>query len=79
MLQKKKHYPDAQNRISREVYTTAEVKDYDYWRENKYQVLERFYKVKIIIINILQKGFNDRNHLRKQTNGSYKATKYRKN
>ena len=40
-------YPDAQNRVSRDVYTPAEVKDYDYWRENKYQVLERFYKVKI--------------------------------
>ena len=40
-------YPDAQNKLSRKVFTPAEVSDIDYWRENKYQVLERFYKVKV--------------------------------
>ena len=40
-------YPDTQNKLSRKVYTPAEVTDSDYWRENKYQVLERFYKVKV--------------------------------
>ena len=40
-------YPDAQNKLSRKVFTPAETSDIDYWRENKYQVLERFYKVKV--------------------------------
>ena len=40
-------YPDAQNKLSRKVFTPSEVADSDYWRENKYQVLERFYKVKV--------------------------------
>ena len=40
-------YPDAQNKLSRKVFTPAEISDIDYWRENKYQVLERFYKVKV--------------------------------
>ena len=40
-------YPDTQNKLSRKVFTPAEIADIDYWRENKYQVLERFYKVKV--------------------------------
>jgi hypothetical protein len=40
-------YPDSQNKMSRKVYTPADVSDSDYWRDKKYQVLERFYKVKV--------------------------------
>ena len=44
-------FPDSQNKLSREIYTPAEVKDYDYWRDQRYQVLERFYKKKVLRVN----------------------------
>ena len=40
-------FPNAQNKSTRDVYTPSEVKDYDYWRDQRYQVLERFYKIKV--------------------------------
>ena len=39
-------YPDAQNKNSRSVWTPSEAKDLGY-ADNKYQVLERFYKTKV--------------------------------
>tara|TARA_R110002020_G_scaffold384593_1_gene595593 strand:- start:7061 stop:9106 length:2046 start_codon:yes stop_codon:yes gene_type:complete len=46
-------YPNAQNKSTRDVYTPSEVKDYDYWREKRYQVLERFYKVKVTFYRLI--------------------------
>mgnify|MGYP003136084717 FL=1 len=46
-------YPSAHNKSSRDVYTPSEVKDYDYWREKRYQVLERFYKVKVTFYRLI--------------------------
>ena len=46
-------FPSAQNKSSRDVYTPSEVKDYDYWREKRYQVLERFYKVKVTFYRLI--------------------------
>ena len=40
-------YPSSQNKNSMAVFTPAEVKDKDYFEVNKYQILERFYKVKV--------------------------------
>tara|TARA_R110000823_G_scaffold8751_2_gene30550 strand:+ start:4721 stop:6772 length:2052 start_codon:yes stop_codon:yes gene_type:complete len=40
-------FPNAQNKSTRDVYTPSEVKDYDYWRDQRYQILERFYKIKV--------------------------------
>ena len=39
-------YPDAQNKITQQVFTPAEVKDLDS-STTKYQVLERFYKTQV--------------------------------
>jgi len=39
-------YPDANNKLSRKVWTPAETKDLGY-ADTKYQVLERFYKTKV--------------------------------
>ena len=44
---KEEDYPSAQNRNSMTVFTPAEVKDKDYFEVKKYQILERFYKVKV--------------------------------
>ena len=46
-------FPDSQNKLSREIYTPAEVKDYDYWRDQRYQVLERFYKKKVTFYRLI--------------------------
>ena len=40
-------YPSSQNKNSMSIFTPAEVKDKDYFEVKKYQVLERFYKVKV--------------------------------
>ena len=40
-------YPSSQNKNSMSVFTPADVKDKDYYQVKKYQVLERFYKVKV--------------------------------
>ena len=40
-------YPSSQNKNSMNVFTPAEVKDKDYYQVKKYQVLERFYKIKV--------------------------------
>ena len=46
-------FPNTQNKLSRDVYTPSETKDYDYYRENKYQVLERFYKKKVTFYRLI--------------------------
>jgi len=46
-------YPSSQNRNSMSVFTPAEVKDKDYYKVKKYQVLERFYKVKVRYYRII--------------------------
>jgi len=40
-------YPSSQNKNSMSIFTPAEVKNKDYFEVRKYQVLERFYKVKV--------------------------------
>ena len=40
-------FPDAINKQSRTVYTPSDVEDRETWMGNRYQVLERFYKVKV--------------------------------
>ena len=40
-------YPSAQNKNSTTVFTPAEVKDSDLYHREKFQVLERYYKVKV--------------------------------
>ena len=40
-------YPSSQNKNSMVVFTPADVKDKDYYQVKKYQVLERFFKVKV--------------------------------
>jgi len=40
-------YPASQNKNSMNVFTPAEVKDKNYFASKKYQILERFYKIKI--------------------------------
>jgi len=46
-------YPSSQNRNSMNVFTPAEVKDKDYFEVNKYQILERFYKIKVPYYRII--------------------------
>ena len=40
-------YPYGQNKNSMDVKTPAETKDFDYYNQDKYQILERFYKTKV--------------------------------
>jgi hypothetical protein len=46
-------YPSSQNRNSMTVFTPAETKDKDYYQVKKYQILERFYKVKVPFYRII--------------------------
>ena len=46
-------YPDAQNKNTRKIFTPSEVKDKDYYEHNKYQILERFYKVKVDFYRVI--------------------------
>ena len=46
-------YPSSQNRNSMNVFTPAEVKDKDYFEVKKYQILERFYKIKVPYYRII--------------------------
>ena len=46
-------YPSSQNKNSMSVFTPAEVKDKDYYQVKKYQVLERFYKIKVPYYRII--------------------------
>ena len=46
-------YPSSQNRNSMTVFTPAEVKDKDYFEVKKYQILERFYKVKVPYFRVI--------------------------
>ena len=40
-------YPNAQNKNSMSITTPAEAKDLDNWSSERYQILERFFKVKV--------------------------------
>ena len=40
-------YPASQNKNSMNIFTPAEVRDKNYFASKKYQILERFYKIKI--------------------------------
>lgn len=51
-------FPNAQNKSTREVYTPSEVKDYDYWRDQRYQILERFYKIKVTFYRLYDNKSN---------------------
>ena len=46
-------YPSSQNKNSMTVFTPAEVKDKDYMNVKKYQILERFYKVKVPFYHVV--------------------------
>ena len=46
-------YPDAVNSNSKKVFTPAEAKDLDYFERQKYQILERFYKVKVSFYRVI--------------------------
>jgi|TARA_R100000426_G_scaffold23539_2_gene20315 hypothetical protein len=46
-------YPSSQNKNSMTVFTPADVKDKDYYQVKKYQVLERFFKVKVPYYRII--------------------------
>ena len=46
-------YPSSQNKNSMTVFTPAEVKDKDYMDVKKYQILERFYKVKVPFYHVV--------------------------
>ena len=46
-------YPTSQNNNSMTVFTPAEVKDKDKMHVNKYQILERFYKVKATFYHVV--------------------------
>ena len=48
-------YPSSQNRNSMKVFTPADVKDKDYFESKKYQVLERFYKVKVPFYRVINR------------------------
>jgi hypothetical protein len=52
-------YPSSQNRNSMSVFTPAEVKDKDYFEVTKYQVLERFYKVKVPYYRVIDMQTQD--------------------
>jgi len=46
-------YPDGVNSNGKKIFTPAEVKDLDYYERQKYQILERFYKVKVTFYRII--------------------------
>jgi len=46
-------YPSSQNRNSMNVFTPSEVKDKDYFEVQKYQILERFYKIKVPFYRVI--------------------------
>ena len=46
-------YPSAMNSNSKNVFTPAEVTDLDYFERSKYQILERFYKVKVDFYRVI--------------------------
>ena len=46
-------YPDAMNANNKKIFTPSEVKDLDYYERQKYQILERFYKVKVNFYRII--------------------------
>tara|TARA_R110000772_G_scaffold138386_2_gene247344 strand:- start:898 stop:2682 length:1785 start_codon:yes stop_codon:yes gene_type:complete len=46
-------YPGSMNNNGKKIFTPAEVKDLDYFERNKYQVLERFYKVKVNFYRVI--------------------------
>ena len=46
-------YPSAQNKNSMTVFTPAEVRDKDFMQIKKYQILERFYKVKVAFYHVV--------------------------
>jgi len=46
-------YPNAQNKNSMSVTTPAEAKDLDNWSSERYQILERFFKVKVPFYRVL--------------------------
>ena len=46
-------YPGAMNNNSKKVFTPAEANDLDYFERQKYQILERFYKVKVDFYRVI--------------------------
>jgi len=46
-------YPDSMNNNGKKIFTPAEVKGLDYFERNKYQILERFYKVKVNFYRVI--------------------------
>jgi hypothetical protein len=46
-------YPGAMNNNSKKVFTPAEAQDLDYFERQKYQILERFYKVKVDFYRVI--------------------------
>jgi len=52
-------YPSSVNKNSMSVFTPSEVKDKDYFNVRKYQVLERFYKVKIPFYRVINMKSQD--------------------
>ena len=46
-------YPDAMNANNKKIFTPSEVKDLDYYERQKYQILERFYKVKVSFYRVI--------------------------
>ena len=46
-------YPDAMNANNKKIFTPSEVKDLDYYERQKYQISERFYKVKVNFYRII--------------------------
>jgi len=56
-------YPSSQNRNSMNVFTPAEVKDKDYFEVKKYQILERFYKIKVPYYRIIDMQSQEENIL----------------
>ena len=56
-------YPSSQNRNSMTVFTPAETKDKDYYQVKKYQILERFYKVKVPFYRVIDMQSQEENIL----------------
>jgi hypothetical protein len=46
-------YPGAMNNNSKKVFTPAEAQDLDYFERQKYQILERFYKIKVDFYRVI--------------------------
>ena len=46
-------YPSGMNSNGKKIFTPAEVKDLDYFERQKYQILERFYKVKVDFYRVI--------------------------